>query len=79
VKIIKEATTCTKCKHNFTFEYPEKHDEIKIKCPNCSAEATLPKTKGKAGLVVKVIIGVIVIIILIISAWSSCIGGSTIC
>jgi len=79
LRIIKEEVTCGKCKHTFTFEYPEKHGEIKIPCPNCSAVGKLPKTKGKTGLVLGIIIGVLAIIGLAILVWQSCVGGSTLC
>ena len=41
----KESITCEICNHEFTFEFPEKRDKIKIKCPNCSAHSTLTKIK----------------------------------
>ena len=43
--MIKESITCEISNHEFTFEFLEKRDKIKIKCPNCSAHTTLTKIK----------------------------------
>ena len=80
MRIIKETITCLKCNHVFTFEYPEKHDKIGINCPKCSAHHSLAKTKGKAGLITGIVIGVIVIIGMIMLVWKHCvIDASPIC
>lgn len=79
MRIIKEYITCKKCGHTFTCEYPEKHDKITVKCTSCSAHYTLAKSKGKAGLIVGIVIGVVVIIGLVIMVGMACVGGSTLC
>ena len=45
MSMIKESITCEICDHEFTFEFSEKRDKIKIKCPKCSAHSTLTKIK----------------------------------